>query len=123
MLGGDGIIAFAATTDGERARRFYGEVLGLRLVSDDPFAVAFDAAGTPLRIQKVPSFRPQGFTLLGWRVASIEETVDGLVGRGVVFERFDGLDQDGRGIWSSPSGARVAWFKDPDGNVLSLTQM
>ena len=75
-----------------------------------------------MRIQKVGSFRPQGFTVLGWEVANIEGTVDGLTARGVKFERFEGMNQDERAIWEAPSGARVVWFKDPDGNVLSLTQ-
>jgi hypothetical protein len=68
------------------------------------------------------SFRPQGFTVMGWEVDDVAATVDGLVARGVQFERYSGMDQDERGIWKAPSGARVAWFKDPDGNVLSVTQ-
>jgi catechol 2,3-dioxygenase-like lactoylglutathione lyase family enzyme len=122
MLGENQLVAFVATTDGKRARQFYGETLGLRIISDDDFALVCEANGMPLRIQKVGSLRPQGFTVLGWEVADVEATVDCLVARGVKFERFDGMVQDKRGIWSAPSGARVAWFKDPDGNVLSLTQ-
>jgi predicted enzyme related to lactoylglutathione lyase len=122
MLANSKIIAFVATTDGNRAQQFYGEVLGLKILRDDPFAVVFDVNGTPLRVQKVGSLRPQEFTVLGFHVRDIETTVDQLVQRGVKFERFDGMEQDGRGIWKAPSGARVAWFKDPDGNTLSLTQ-
>ena len=122
MLGENNVLAFVATTDGSRARQFYGEVLGLKVISDDPYAVVCDAGGTTLRIQKVESFRPQAFTALGWNVADIEDTVDRLAARSVQFERFQGMEQDARGIWKAPSGARVAWFKDPDGNVLSLTQ-
>lgn len=122
MLGENSFVAFVATTDGNRARQFYGEVLGLKVISDDSYAVVCEAGGTTLRIQKVESFRPQGFTALGWDVADIEATVDGLAARSVQFERFQGMEQDARGIWKAPSGARVAWFKDPDGNVLSLTQ-
>jgi catechol 2,3-dioxygenase-like lactoylglutathione lyase family enzyme len=123
MLGKNRLVAFAATTDAKRARHFYGEVLGLRVVSDDAYALVCDANGAPLRIQKVASFRAQGFTVLGWEVQDIDATVDGLVERGVAFERFEGMDQDERAIWSAPSGARVAWFKDPDGNVLSVSQV
>jgi catechol 2,3-dioxygenase-like lactoylglutathione lyase family enzyme len=123
MLGRDPIMAFLATRDSARARRFYADVLGLRLVSDDPYALVFDAAGTVLRVQKVDELEPRPFTVLGWRVANIEATVDALVARGVRFERYHGMDQDARGVWRTPGGARVAWFKDPDGNTLSLTQL
>jgi catechol 2,3-dioxygenase-like lactoylglutathione lyase family enzyme len=122
MLGHCKLMAFAATTDAKRARLFYGETLGLEILHDDDFALVCDANGTRLRVQKVESFRPQGFTVMGWEVADIEATVDGLVARGVQFERYGGMDQDERGIWKAPGGARVAWFKDPDGNVLSVTQ-
>ncbi len=116
------LMAFVATCDGARAKRFYGYTLGLPILSDDPFALVCDANGTTLRIQKVDALKPQGFTVLGWEVGDIESAVDDLSKRGVRFERYDGMGQDERGIWSSPSGARVAWFKDPDGNTLSLTQ-
>jgi catechol 2,3-dioxygenase-like lactoylglutathione lyase family enzyme len=116
-------VCFVATTDGARARRFYGDLLGLRVVSDDPYAIVFDARGTTLRVQKVGALGPQEFTVLGWQVANISATVQGLARRGVTFQRYEGMDQDGDGIWTSPSGSRVAWFKDPDGNVLSLTEM
>src|SRR5258708_6815654 len=119
MLGDKPLMSFVATTDGPRARRFYGEVLGLAIVSDDPFALVADANGTTLRIQKVTSLRAQAFTVLGWEVPDIRAVVDALTGRGVVFDRYDGMGQDERAIWTSPSGARVAWFKDPDGNTLS----
>jgi predicted enzyme related to lactoylglutathione lyase len=122
MLSENNFVAFVATTDGCRARRFYGEVLGLKVVSDDPYAVVCEANGLLLRIQKVGAFRPQEFTVLGWQVSDIAAIIDRLAKRGVEFDRFEGMDQDERGIWTSPSGARVAWFKDPDGNTLSLTQ-
>ena len=123
MLGKMALVAFVATTNGTRAREFYGRTLGLEIVSEDPFALACDAHGTTLRIQKVESLRPQAFTVLGWEVPDIEQAVDDLGRRGVSFERYDGMGQDARGIWESPSGARVAWFKDPDGNTLSITQV
>ena len=117
------LVTFAATVDGARARRFYEGILGLRVVSDDQFALALDANGSPLRIQKVDSLNPAPFTALGFQVPDIASSVDLLTLRGVVFEKFSGMAQDARGIWHAPSGARVAWFKDPDGNTLSLTQL
>ncbi|HKD59973.1 MAG TPA: VOC family protein [Terracidiphilus sp.] len=124
ILGRSELVAFAPTTDAARARAFYEGVLGLRLVSDEkPFAIVFDANGTMIRVTTVPELKPQPFTILGWRVADIEATVDRLAAAGVEFQRYKGMnDSDPRGIWNSPSGARVAWFKDPDGNVLSLTE-
>ena len=116
------LMAFLATRDGARARAFYETTLGFQVVSDDGFALALDASGTMVRIQKVAAFDPHPFTALGWAVPDIGRAVEQLVAAGVVFARFAGLDQDDRGIWRSPSGARVAWFKDPDGNTLSLTQ-
>jgi catechol 2,3-dioxygenase-like lactoylglutathione lyase family enzyme len=124
MLTGQKLMAFVATRDGARARAFYEGTLGLRVVSDDDFALAIDAGGTTLRVQKVAALAPHPFTALGWEVADIAATIDALAGRGVVFARFPGVEQDARGVWVSPGGgARVAWFKDPDGNTLSLTQM
>ena len=123
MLGARPIMAFVATTDGAKARRFYQDVLGLRLVSDEPWAIVFDAGGTTVRVQKVDAFVPHPFTALGWQVPDIDAAVEQLTARAVVFERYPGMDHDARGVWRSPSGARVAWFKDPDGNTLSLTQL
>ena len=124
ILGRSELVAFVPTTDAARARAFYEGVLGLRLVSDEkPFAIVFDANGTMIRVTTVPELKPQLFTILGWRVADIEATVDRLAAGGVEFQRYKSMnDSDPRGIWNSPSGARVAWFKDPDGNVLSLTE-
>lgn len=122
MLGTSDVIAFAATKNPERAREFYESILGLRLVSDEPFALVFDANRTMLRISKVQDLTPAPFTVLGWRVSNIRRTVASLQDRGVVFERYVGLAQDDLGICTFPGGSRVAWFKDPDGNVLSLTE-
>src|SRR3982750_2804475 len=116
------LMAFLATRDGARARAFYETTLGFEVVSDDGFAIALNARGTMVRIQKVAAFEPHPFTALGWAVPDIGGAVQQLVAAGVVFERFAGIDQDERGIWQAPSGVRVAWFKDPDGNTLSLTQ-
>jgi catechol 2,3-dioxygenase-like lactoylglutathione lyase family enzyme len=123
MLESGKLMAFAATKRPEQARAFYEGTLGLRVLSDDPYAIALDANGTQLRIQKVADFEPLPFTTLGWQVADIAATVEELQDRGVTFQTFPGLGQDARGIWSAPSGAQVAWFRDPDENTLSLTQM
>jgi len=122
MLSRAKVMAFAATAKAEEARRFYGEVLGLPLVEESAFALLFDANGTMLRVQKVESFVPQAHTALGWQVDDIRGEVRRLEQRGVKVERYPGMPQDEFGVWSTPQGASVAWFKDPDGNVLSLTQ-
>ena len=124
ILGGSDLVAFAPTTDPAKARAFYEGVLGLRLVADEkPFALVFDANGIMLRVTTVHELNPQQFTILGWRVPAIESTMDKLSTAGVEFQRYKGVnDTDPRAIWNSPSGARIAWFKDPDGNVLSVTE-
>ena len=123
VLGSHKIMAFVATRDFAAARKFYRDALGLHLVSEDPFALVFDARGTMLRVTAVQSMTPAPYTVLGWEVPDIAATVKDLQNVGVKLERFKRLnDGDELGIWTSPSGARVAWFKDPDGNVLSITQ-
>jgi catechol 2,3-dioxygenase-like lactoylglutathione lyase family enzyme len=124
ILGGSELIAFAPTTNPAKARAFYEGVLGLRLVADEaPFALVFDANGTMLRVTTVHEHHPDPFTVLGWHVEDINATVEKLTSAGVVFERYKGMnDRDPHAIWTAPSGARIAWFKDPDGNVLSLTE-
>lgn len=118
------MIGFAATSDPVRAKRFYGETLGFRLRSDDDFALVFDANGTMLRIVKSQPFTPQRGTILGWEVTDIYSAVRQLSERGVEFEQFHlpFLLQDELGIWTPANGDHVAWFKDPDGNVLSVSQ-
>lgn len=115
-------MAFVATTRPDRARTFYADVLGLRLVSDEAWAIVFEADGIMLRVQKVPALEPAQHTVLGWQVPDIVATMSALVDRGVRFERYPALPQDEHGVWTTPDGHRVAWFKDPDGNTLSLTQ-
>jgi len=122
MLGSTKIMAFVPTADPHRARTFYEHTLGLRFISEDQFAVVFDADGVMLRVTMVPEFKPRSFTILGWQVDDIEGAISALLESGVAFEHYGFPGQSERGIWDSPSGARVAWFKDPDGNVLSLTQ-
>ena len=116
------IIAFVPTKDTRKARQFYEGVLGLGFVSEDQFALVLDANGTMVRVSVVAEFQPQQFTILGWEVSDIKKEVARLQGQGVRFEKYGMKGQDEQGIWSSPSGAKVAWFKDPDGNVLGLTQ-
>lgn len=116
------VISFVATKNPAAALKFYAETLGLKRVSDDPFAIVFDANGTMLRVQKVHELLPAKHTVLGWAVPDIQAKVKELRERGVCFERYAGLAQDDSGIWMAPSGAKVAWFNDPDGNTLSLTQ-
>ena len=123
MLAQDPIMAFVATTNADRARAFYGETLGLRLVADEPYALVFDAGGTMLRVQKVEAMTPSRHTVLGWNVSDMGAALAELGGRGVTFERYGFIPQDERGVWTTDGGAQIAWFQDPDGNTLSLTQL
>lgn len=123
MLGSQKIMAFVATREPDRAKAFYRDVLGLRLVQEElPFALIFDANGTMLRVSIVREIHLAPYTVLGWEVADIAAKATDLTSAGVKFERFSGMPQDELGIWAAPGGARVAWFKDPDGNLLSITQ-
>jgi len=115
-------ILFAATTDPKRAREFYEQTLGLKFVVDEPYALVFRTGEIPLRIQKVNEKPRVNHTVLGWIVTDMQKTVQELTRAGVKFLRFDGMNQDADGIWQSPGGAKVAWFRDPDENTLSLTQ-
>lgn len=133
MLNSQKIVAFVAVRDREAAKKFYGETLGLRLVGEDRFAIVFDANGTTVRLTPVQEWTPPQFTILGWEVGDILAAVKELSAAGVEFQRYAWMQgQDENGIWTSPAGpevapvhagARVAWFKDPDGNVLSVSQM
>jgi catechol 2,3-dioxygenase-like lactoylglutathione lyase family enzyme len=122
MLTHNNAISFVATRNASAARSFYEGTLGLTLVADEHFALVFNVNGRMLRIAKTESLSPAAHTVLGWEVDDIEAKVKELAARGVAFLRFEGMPQSAAGIWNSPSGARVAWFKDPDGNNLSLTQ-
>jgi catechol 2,3-dioxygenase-like lactoylglutathione lyase family enzyme len=121
MLGSTNIVAFVPTKDAEKARAFYVDVLGLRFKKDDGFAMVLDANGIMVRVARA-QFIPAQFTILGWQVKNIEKTVAGLQEKGVHFEQFGFFEQDALGIWTAPTGDKVAWFKDPDGNVLSVSQ-
>ncbi len=116
------LICFIATSHPSKSRDFYNKRLGLKLISEDSFALEFNAYHSMLRIQKVNDFVPVQRTVLGWEIKNIKNKVNQLKKRGVKFNRYKGMSQDENRIWTSPSGAKVAWFRDPDGNVLSLTQ-
>jgi catechol 2,3-dioxygenase-like lactoylglutathione lyase family enzyme len=115
-------VLFVATAKANRARDFYERVLGLAFVADEPYALVFRVGRSMLRIQKVERVPKIPYTVLGWSVRNIRITVRRLSEAGVSFQRYDGLAQDDDGVWHSPGGALVAWFQDPDGNTLSLTQ-
>ncbi len=122
MLATSKLVAFLATTQPETSRRFYEGILGLRFVADEPVALVFDANGSILRISKVQNLMPAPFTVLGWVVTNVSFEAASLASKGVIFERYEILSQDDQGVCTLPDGAKVAWFKDPDGNLLSITQ-
>jgi catechol 2,3-dioxygenase-like lactoylglutathione lyase family enzyme len=123
MLADADVMAFVATGDLGRARGFYEGVLGLPVIEDDGLALAFDAHGTMLRVTGVRELTPPPYTVLGWSVPDIAAAIADLEARGVAFSRYAGFEHNERGIWTAPTGARVAWFTDPDGNTLQLTQL
>ena len=122
MLGSTNIVAFVTISDVEKSRSFYEGILGLKFIKDDGFALVFDANGIMVRAAKMKEVTPQQFTVLGWQVSDIENKVRALTDKGVKFEIFGFFKQDELGIWTAPTGDKVAWFKDPDGNILSLSQ-
>jgi catechol 2,3-dioxygenase-like lactoylglutathione lyase family enzyme len=122
MLSGAPLVAFVPTVDLERAHAFFGGVLGLTRVESSPFANAYDAHGTMLRVTRVEQLQPPPFTVLGWAVHDVAAAVASLRAGGVEPIDYPGMEQDADGVWTAPSGARVAWFRDPDGNTLSLSQ-
>lgn len=116
-------MGFIPTVDADRARRFYVDTLGLQFLFDDQFALVVRAGSIDLRIVRMSSFSPAPCTIFGWKVPEIEAAVRHLSAAGISFERYPFLEQDADGIWSAPGGAaKVAWFKDPDGNLLSISQ-
>jgi catechol 2,3-dioxygenase-like lactoylglutathione lyase family enzyme len=122
MLAANKVIGFVPTQDSAKAREFYEGKLGFQFVSDDPFALVMRSGETMIRVSKAKDFTPAPYTILGWEVKDIEAVVRWLTSRGVVFEKYPFVQDQELGIWNAPSGDRVAWFKDPDGNVLSVSQ-
>lgn len=122
MLADKKLKAFVPTVNPLKAKKFYGDVLGLTLLSEDGFALEYDANGTSLRITTVKELKPHPFTVLGWEVDDIQSAVESLHKQGVMFEQYNFPGQDQNGIWTAPGSSMVAWFKDPDGNLLSISQ-
>jgi len=115
-------ISFLATANAGESRKFFEKLVGLEFVEETDFALVFSVGKSQLRIQKISKISPASYTSMGWQVDDIEKVVAELLDGGIVFERYDGMAQDARGMWTSPTGAKIVWFKDPDGNILSLTQ-
>ncbi len=116
------MVGFLITTNYDRARAFFERQLGCEFVSLDQFALVMEIGGHQIRISKADNFTPLRGTVLGWEVDDIDAAVDALAQRGVAFEKYSFIQDQQRGIWTTPGGDRVAWFKDPDGNVLSISQ-
>jgi catechol 2,3-dioxygenase-like lactoylglutathione lyase family enzyme len=116
------LMGFVGVRDAARAREFYAGKLGLKLIEESPFALVFDCNGVMIRVTPVQDLTPQRFTVLGWQVSDIEQAVTRLENAGIELKRYPGVSQGARGIWSAPGGAKVAWFEDPDGNILSVSQ-
>jgi hypothetical protein len=122
MLGKYDLMAFVSTAEPAKARPFYEGQLGLPVLAADDYGVMYDVNGRRLRLSFVRELQPAPYSILCWVVPEIFSVVADLMAKGVVFERYEGMGQDAAGVWTSPDGTRVAWFKDPGGNVLSLAQ-
>jgi catechol 2,3-dioxygenase-like lactoylglutathione lyase family enzyme len=122
MLAANKLMGFVPTRDSVKARTFYEEKLGFQFVSDDPFALVMKAGESAIRIAKAEDFTPAPYTVMGWEVSDIDAVVRWLTQRGVAFEKYPFVQDRELGIWTAPGGDKVAWFKDPDGNVLSVSQ-
>jgi len=122
MLSSAKIVAFVQVSDRKKAREFYVDALGLKFISEDPFALVVDSNGIRVRIGEMPELQPAQFTVLGWEVPDLEEAAADLRSKGVELQQYGFKGQDERGIWTTPGGDKVAWFKDPAGNVLSISQ-
>ncbi|MGE0742474.1 MAG: VOC family protein [Hyphomonadaceae bacterium] len=122
MLASAPMTPLVGTMKPEAAKAFYGDVLGLKFINDDGFALVFEGKNGRIRVSRVPAVTPPAYAVLGFTVDDINKAVDGLAAKGVVFARFGFLPQDARGVWSAPDGTKVAWFHDPDLNLLSIVQ-
>jgi catechol 2,3-dioxygenase-like lactoylglutathione lyase family enzyme len=123
MLGDQKLMAFVSVTDADKARAFYRDTLGLKLLYEDGFALAFDVQGVMLRVTLAKDVSPQPYTVLGWQISDATATASMLTNAGVMLERYSWLQQDIDGLWHAPGGAKIAWFKDSDGNILSIAQL
>lgn len=123
MLANKKLKAFVPTVKPGEAKVFYRDILGLQLLSEDNYALEFNAGGTVLRVTIVQELKPHPFTVLGWNVEDISSVINALSLKNIICEKYEFLLQDEAGIWTSPNGSKVAWFKDPDGNLLSLTEL
>jgi hypothetical protein len=122
MLSEQPFIGFVPVSSTETAEKFYVHVLGLTVLEQSPYSLVVKSMSTMIRLTPVPELQAQPFTIAGWQVHDIENCVKTLLERGVSFERYEGIDQDALGVWTAPNGDRVAWFKDLDGNTLSLSE-
>lgn len=122
MLDSGKMIGFVITNDYDKARAFYEGKLGFEFVSLDQFALVMRVGGHQIRISKLQNFKPRQGTVLGWEVADIKKAVTWLASRGVALEKYPFVQDQELGIWTTPNGDKVAWFKDPDGNILSVSQ-
>lgn len=122
MIANKKLRAFIPTVMPAKAKSFYKDILELTLLSEDNYALQFEANGVLLRVTTVPQLTPHPFTVLDWMVDDIFSAIQLLSKKGVVFEKYDFLQQDDTGVWIAPGGTKVAWFKDPDGNLLSVTE-
>jgi catechol 2,3-dioxygenase-like lactoylglutathione lyase family enzyme len=122
MLAASKMMGFVPTTDAKKARAFYEGKLAFQFFSDDPFALVVKAGDTMIRVAKTQNFTPAPYTVLGWEVSDLGKVVAWLKQQGVTFEKYPFIQDQELGIWTTPNGDKVAWFKDPDGNVLSVSQ-
>ncbi|HEV1993481.1 MAG TPA: VOC family protein [Candidatus Acidoferrum sp.] len=122
MLASAKMVGFIPTTDYDKARAFYEGKLGFEFVSVDQFALVMNVGGRKIRISKVPNFKPLQGTVLGWEVENITSVAIWLRDRGVPPEKYPFAQDQELGIWTAPNGDKVAWFKDPDGNILGVNQ-
>jgi catechol 2,3-dioxygenase-like lactoylglutathione lyase family enzyme len=122
MIGQSKMVSLIGTTRADASKAFYQDTLGLKFIVDDSFAFVFDMGGAELRVSRVPAVVPAPYAVLGFQVADIAAEIDALVAKGVTFQRYTFFQQDARGIWKAPDGTQVAWFLDPDMNLLSFVQ-
>jgi catechol 2,3-dioxygenase-like lactoylglutathione lyase family enzyme len=120
MLPNAQLVAFIASSDLDRSYHFYVDLLGLKVLDRSPYGLGLDSGGTELRVQAVAEVATAVYTALGWAVDDLDASVTALREQGIAFQRYEGLEQDDHDAWTAPDGTRVAWFLDPDANVLSL---